>query len=256
MINVQYSVLCHYPSIVAKDCITLGVLFYNKDEKNCVFEITKAWNRVKSFNDELDIDLVKLQLNDIANEVDGFCKNDEFNLDDYTKFYVNELKFTEVVNIEIDNFSEFVGECKRQYLRFDFNKKDRPTVNEQLSFVKKIMKASDISYKVHPAKGYFDENIKFDFVIDEYAFKLFRFEGRNEMRLINNVKNWAYDAYKLKDEYKVVFVTDVDFSEDNDNYNLLYRILKEESNMIINFNEMVSFIKKIGINNEKILSLN
>ncbi|MCW6094762.1 DUF3037 domain-containing protein [Clostridium sporogenes] len=239
MVNVQYSVLCHYPSIVSKDCITLGILFYNKDDKQCVFETTKKWNRVKSFNDELDINLVKLQLHDILDEVDELCKNNNFNLGDYTKFYVNELKFTEVVDIEVENFSEFVSECKRQYLRFDFDKKDRPTTEEQLSFIKKIMKSSDITYNVSPVKGYFDEDIKFDFIIGEYAFKLFRFEGRQETRLVKSVKDWAYDAYKLKDKYKFVFVTDLDLN----NNNVLFRILKEESSYLISFNELLSFIK-------------
>lgn len=252
MVNIQYSVLCHYPSLIGKDCISLGVLFYDRTEKKSVFDITKRWDRVKTFTDELDIDLVKMQMKDIENEVNEYGKGNGFNLFEYTKFYVNELKFTEVVDVEVEDFQEFIIECRRQYLRFDVSKRERPNVEQQVNFIKNIMKKSNIGYKIDAVTGIFGENIPVDFTIGDYAFKLFRFEGRQENRLIRAIKDWAYDALKLKDKYKFVFVTDVDFNQSKQ-YQVLYKILREECSELINFDELMPFIQKLD--NKQIVNL-
>ncbi len=245
MLRVQYSVLCHYPSIVSKDCLTLGILFHNVTENKCILRSIKKWNRARAFNDELDIEVIKLQLEAIEEEVNEFVEEGNFNLKKYTKFYVNELKFTEIVTIDIkDNFLEFVNQCVRQYMPLDLDKKARPNDKEQLEFLKTVMKDSNIEYRKGEILGVFDESIKFDFIIGEYAFKIFRFENKQEKRLIKGIKDWAYDAYKLRDRYKIIFVTDVDFSENK--YNILYNILKEESEKVITFNDVMSFIQQIA----------
>lgn len=245
MLKVQYSVLCHYPYILSKDCLTLGILFHNITENKCDFKTIKRWDRAKAFNDELDIEIIKLQLEAIGEEVEEFIENGNFDLKKYTKFYVNELKFTEIVTIDIeDNFPNFVAQCVRQYMPLDLDKKDRPNNKEQLAFIKNVMKDSSIEYQKGDICGVFDETIKFDFIIGEYAFKIFKFNNKQENRLIKGIKDWAYDAYKLRDKYKVIFVTDVDFSENK--YNTLYKILNEESESVITFNDIVSFIQKIA----------
>lgn len=245
MLKVQYSVLCHYPYMLSKDCLTLGILFHNITENKCDFKTIKRWDRAKAFNDELDVEIIKLQLEAIGEEVEEFIEEGDFDLRKYTKFYVNELKFTEIVTINIeDNFQNFVNQCVRQYMPLDLDKKDRPNNKEQLAFIKNVMKDSSIEYKKGDIRGVFDETIKFDFIIGEYAFKIFKFNNKQEKRLIKGIKDWAYDAYKLRDKYKVIFVTDVDFSENK--YNTLYRILREESENVITFNDIVSFIQKIA----------
>lgn len=245
MLKVQYSVLCHYPSIVSKDCITLGILFHNITDNTSEFRAIKKWNRAKAFNDELDVDIIKLQLEAIEDEVSEFVEEGNFEMYKYTKFYVNELKFTEVVTINIkDNFLEFVNQCVRQYMPLDLEKKNRPNDKEQIEFLKYIMKDSNIEYKKGEVKGVFEERVKFDFIIGEYAFKIFKFENKQENRLIKGIKDWAYDAYKLKNKYKVIFVTDVDFTENQ--YSTVHKILDEESEKVISFNDILAFIQNIA----------
>ncbi|EGT3817430.1 TPA: DUF3037 domain-containing protein [Clostridioides difficile] len=246
MLNVQYSILCNYPSIVSKDCLTLGILFHDRTNNICEFKIIKKWQRLKAFNDELDIDIVKLQLEAIKEEVQESASKGNFNLKDYTKFYVNELKFTEVVSIDIDeDFQDFINACIRQYMPLDLEKGKRPNNKEQIEFIKYTMKNSNISYNKGNVTGYFNESLKFDFIIDDYAFKVFKFENKDENSMIRNVKKWAYDAYKLSNDYKVVFVTDIDFSSGE--YNILYNILKEESAKLITFVDVISFIQNLNI---------
>jgi hypothetical protein len=245
MVNVQYSILCHYPSIVSVDCITLGVLIYNKDDQTIVFERIKNWQRVKSFNDELDINLTKLQLDGIEEEVGEFCKKASFDLSEYTKYYIGEIKFTDVANVVVEDFDKFVTECRKQYLICDLDKKDRPSKSEQLEFIRNTFKNSAINYKSGKIIGYFDENVNFDFIINGYAIKIFSFDGKKEKRLIKCVKDWAYDAYKLKDKYKIVFVTDIN-PEYRKDYRTVCRILQEECYKIISLQDLMPFVTKLN----------
>lgn len=245
MISIAFSVLCHYTSILTDECIILGILFHNINDNVYRFEHTHNWERVRTFDDELDIDFLKVQLKSIKEEVEvslpqyrkGFC------ISDYTRFYVNELKFTKVCLTNSESFNDFVEESKKVYLRFDYDKKERPSYKDQIQYAKKILKDYNINFDAGNVNGYFNDPIKFDFIINDYAFKFFTFDGKNTNYLISTVRNWAYNAYKLKDKYKVVFITDA--VSYNDNNRTLLNILKEESHDILNLSEFMSYIEKI-----------
>lgn len=245
MYNVEFSVLCHYPSLISKDCISIAVLFLNSDTRECRLRKIKNWRRVQSFNDELDIELVKLQLCGIETEIQEIAKEPKFKLQDYTKFYVNTLKFSGVTTIRTDDFDEFVNESSRQYLLLDYEKNERPSKDEQIKFLKQYLKNNEIEHSNKSINGFFNENVQFDFTVKNYAFKLFRFEGRKESRIIRFVKEWAYDAIKLKDKYRIVFITDIDF-EDKEKYKIVFNILKEESYEVINFKDAIKYIQNIN----------
>jgi hypothetical protein len=244
MYNVEYSILCHYPSLISKDCISIAILFFNKDTRECRVKSVINWSRIQSFNDELDIELIKLQILGIKQEIHEIANEPNFALNDYTRFYVNTLKFSEVIKVKTDNFYDFVDECSRQYLIVDYVKEKRPSTNEQLKFIKTYLKNNDIEHINKSVNGYFNERIQFDFIIKDYAFKFFRFEDKKESRTIRFVKDWAYDAYKLKNKYKIVFITDIDF-EDRNTYKTIYNILKEEAHKIITFKDALAFIQSI-----------
>lgn len=243
MLEVEYSIMVHYPSLVSKDCITIALLFYNKTAKESKLVTIKNWNRVRSFNDDLDIDLIKLQLEGIDEEIHTICKAHDFNLNKYIKFYQNALKFLDVTKVYVDNFDSFISECSRQYLILDYKKSERPSKNEQLEFIRSYLTNESIDSRKKVISGYFDEGVTFDFIIGEYAFKLFRFQGRNENNLLSTVKNWSYNAIKLRNKYKIIFITDLDTTESK--YPTLIRILKEDCHKLITFNEVLGFINSI-----------
>ena len=246
MKKIQYTSLCHYPSLVSSDCITMAVLFYIEKDKKIVLEHIKNWKRLKAFNDDFDIDLIKLQLEGIQEELEEFVKEDRFVLSKYTKFYINEVKFQPIVEVEVENIENFIEECKRQYLIGDISKEKRPSVDEQIKFIKNYLKKSDLKYKGN-IDGYFDEKIDFDFQVNNYLFKSFSIKGKNEKRMIHSVKEWAYDAYKLQDKYNIIFVTDID-EDSYDKYRKVMNILKEESESVISTDELFDYIINKTIN--------
>lgn len=243
MCDIDYSILYNSISNVSIDRITLGILFFNQNTKESRFINTQNWKRVASFNDELNIDMIKLQLSGIDEEIHDIAKSPNFSLNKYTKFYVNELKFTDIISTQANNFDNFIEECKFQYFPQDYDKSKRPTTQQQLSFIKRHLKDKNIKYSSTKVKGYFNEYINFDFIIKDYAFKMFNFEGRKESRLIASMKDWAYNA--LKSKYKVIFITDGNFNKNN-NYKILYTILQEESYRLLNFNQLLAFIQSIA----------
>ncbi|MDK3168305.1 hypothetical protein [Clostridioides difficile] len=58
----------------------------------------------------------------IKEEVQESVLKGNFNIKDYTKFYVNELRFTEVVCIDIEEeFQDFINACTKQYMPVTFD---------------------------------------------------------------------------------------------------------------------------------------
>ena len=57
----------------------------------------------------------------------------DFEIQRYTKKFVNELKFSKIVKVKTDDFNDFVLDTKKMFLRYDFDRKDRPDKNDQIS---------------------------------------------------------------------------------------------------------------------------
>lgn len=246
MIKIKYTSLCHYPSLISNDCITLAVFFYIDILKEIRVEKIRNWKRVSTFNDELDIELLKIQIQDMEEELKLFIKDRNFKFEEYTKFYVNNIRFEPIQQIEIEESEKerFIKECKRQKLICDMEKSNRPSIDEQMKFIRQYLSDEKVLFN-GKVEGHFDEDIKFDLKIGNYVFKKFVFKGKNPNRLIKTVKEWAYDAYKLKEKYKVIFVTDIEVEKKGDEYRILFKILNEESDKIINTNDFVNFVSNL-----------
>lgn len=243
MLSIEYSILCHYPSIMSKDRITLGIIFLNKADRIACFHSTKNFKRVGSFNDELDIDLLKIQLESIEDEVGDIVVDDNFKLRDYTRFYVNEIRFEAIQTVEIqDDFQQFIDETLKIHMRFDFDKKERPTKNDQIKYFKKYFKQNISHYSNKGIRGEFDEIVTFDFTVNHYVFKLFVFNGKQEKKIMNSIKAFAYNANHLKDNYKVVAVIEDD--SDN-NFEVVKKILTANCFEVIPSSKLIEYVTEI-----------
>lgn len=249
--QILFSVLSYYPSFITEESINVGLLFHDITNDVRLFETTTNWNRLKSFDDEVDINYIKAVLEGIKLEVENeniFNHNEPFNLEKYVKFYANELKFSEIALTITDSFENFMIETKKMFLRFDYDKKDRPNTKQQLKYVKEFLKSSKIDFSCKSIMGKYNENVQFDYIIDDYAFKLFSFENKNISNQIFAAKSWAFTSKRIEYKYKTIFIYDID-KDDDPQYASIMNILKESSYKVLKLNEAIDFI--LNLRNEQ-----
>ncbi len=243
--KVMFSRLCYFPSFLSTDCIEIAILFQQAEKDIRRFEITSNWQRLKSFDDELDIDYFKLILNGIKAEVSNeslFNYKRDFDICKYIKSFANELKFTNITTVETDDFDALVEETRKMYLRYDYDKKERPSLEHQAAFMKRILRDNKIKFCSSKIIGNYRENIKYDCIVENYAFKFFSFENKKVTKVVASAKTWAYNAKEMEATYKTIFVYDTDVEDELFEYVLL--ILKENAYGVMRIHEAMDFILK------------
>lgn len=245
MYKIQFSVLSYYPSIVTNENINVGILFHNLSTNERKFHILKNWKRLEKFDDELDIDFIRQYLIGIKNEceLNIFNHNEKFSLNDYVRFYINELRFCPVkeANVSEENVETFINDTEKVYMRYDFEKRERLSKESEVNYIKKIMKSNNINYSAKEIKGKYEDKIKFDYIVGDYGFKNFIFEGKNLNKMIMNAKAWAYNAESMKDKYKTIFVYDIE-KNDSSNYHIINNILNEHAYDVMTSAKVLDFV--------------
>lgn len=239
--QIAFSVLTYRPSYIANETINVGILFYDKENENVYFELTSNWARIKKFDDEIDIDIFKLILNGMKSHAERKIR--KLGIENYIKRYNNELRFGKVFYKNTLLINEFILETKQVFMRYDFEKSNRPTKEKQLKYIKGVIKDSGIKYSTKTITGNHNEKINYDYTIENYGFKLFEFENKKDNRIISTAKNWAYTAKELKECYNTVFIYDID--RDDDVFKSTMSILKSSGADVMNKEEMLSFILKL-----------
>ena len=252
MYTVKFSILSYYPSFLSNENVNLGILFNISDDASsfCKFEYIKNnWRRVEAFDDEANIDFIKAVLKGISVDVEGLKCEEEFEFEKYKKYFVNEFKFSNTQIAEVDELSQFIDATKKIQLRFEFPKEQRPNEDDIKKYIKGFIQSAKLKYSLNkPTIGIYDENIIYDYLINDYAIKLFDLKEKHLSYLINNAKIWAYNANEIKGDYKSVFIYD---EEDSDlvkdegyakNLKTIMKILSESAYKVLPLEEGVEFI--------------
>lgn len=243
MCNVQFSILGYYPTMLVNENITVGIIFKNLDTEEIRFEIARDWQRIVKFDDDADISFMKKYLNGIKIEVENNIIDNEkkIELKKYIKSYVNQFKFGEILTCIDDNFDKIIDNTTKIYMKSNYSKEERLKSKESLKWIKNIMKSSGIVYKTNTIKGEHGENVNYDFIVNNYGFKRFLFEGKDEKQMVQIVKAWSFTAEEMLGQYQTVFVCDEEINTEN--YKMLKQILKKNSKDLINEKELYEFIQ-------------
>lgn len=230
MRTIQYAALNYYNSVVSDECLCLGVLFHELSDDSRTFNFIHNFKRLESFNDEINIDFVKVYLQSIRDEVETslFNYQTDFNLQSYINTYVNEFRFSKIFQTSTED-SNFIENTTKLFLRYDFEKNQRLNKNEETHYIREIFKSNQIHYSSNtPIHGFYNENITFDFLTDKYAIKLFKYKDKNLNNLISNAKIWSYNAKELENTKKVIFLYDMEIL-DSPQFTIIMDILSEHS---------------------------
>lgn len=246
MYKIQFSVVSYFPSVITNENINVGILFHNLNTDERSFHIMKNWNRLESFDDELDVGFMKKYLFGMKAEAENsfFNNGQEFSMKEFIKYYVNEIKFCDIREVDVENVDEFIINTEKVYMRLDFEKSERLSKDRELKYIKLLMKSNKVQYSLKAIPGLFDENVHYDYIVGNYGFKNFMFEDKKISRQIMNAKAWSYTANTLKGKYNTVFVYDVE-KDESSSYRIIMKILKENAYKIISNSDVLDFVIQI-----------
>lgn len=204
--------------------INLGILFSEESTGYHSFYYTKNFNRLKSFDDDLDKSVVKTLLAGIEKEISDYWNEYQSNIEEFIKFYINDYRFETTQAIVYEDLYETVNDLIRVYFRFDLEKDNRPSKNEDQKIIANLISASGAKFrKNQKTSGIYNENIIYDIITDDYYIKIFDFDGKNLKRCVNTAKVWAWNCIH---ESKPIYIV-YRYSENDPTYSSEFSIIEE-----------------------------
>lgn len=250
MLKLEFSVLSYHPSFITDESINLGILFHCTSNDKRLFKHTKNWKRLEAFDDEVNLDFVKIFLQGIKDGIEENLFNGfDFDLESYTRFYVNEFKFSKIHCVEVKNIDEFINTTNRIYLKYDFDKKERLNRKQELKYLKVLLKSKDVDYSRDGVIGVYNDNVKYDYIIGEYGVKLFELDEKNVHFFVNQAKLWTFNANEFKNQYKTIIAftqkTDSDLKE-NKYFKTIEKIIENsEVHRFLEFDDCIKFLNVV-----------
>ena len=241
--NVKYAVLKYVPNIERNEKINIAIVLHFPHSKQIEMTIINNWKRVKSFDDEADIQFLKKYVSDLKeqftenlfNDFDGIQLDDILLLDELTKYFVNKFVF-EIHEISVnESFKELLNYLKKVYLYYDESIDKRINEKESKAFIEKTFLEHNISYERSGSKNAIQEkygnNINFDYKIANTYYKLIFLTEDNYSSYVAILKMWITNYMMLKEEKKkLIFV--IDDTIKNDKTSLYEKMLSEYCEVI------------------------
>ena len=126
MYQIEYAALKYYNSVISEECMYIGMLFHNLTTGQRDFRYISNFSRFQAFDDEADVGFVKMYLKGIKTQIETNIFNyNNFSIAEYTRIYVNEFRFTNVMQIEVGEKEDYIENLTKLYLKFDFSKKKK-----------------------------------------------------------------------------------------------------------------------------------
>ena len=217
--KVNYAILRYIPNYERVESINIAVVLHSPEDEYLQMKLITNFNRLKQFDDELDIEFVKSYLKslkesftyNLVNSCDMNIKDKDL-LKELTCFYVNQFVFELHNDAEIEeNCDDFLESLRKGYLHLDIKKEERFSSKETSEFFEKLLKSRNIKYEPIKSKnsliGNFDDNIKVDFKIADKYYKIINLNDSNVDGYMMTIKMWMLNAIELKEKKEqVIFI--------------------------------------------------
>lgn len=253
MKRIDFSVLRYYPSFITGECINLGILIYCAEDNFIRFEHInhKHYGRLRSFDDELDINIVTQMLNIISEDIKNYSlpliTKESFNLKEYIKYFTNEFRFSPTSSVDYESTDMAVEELKKICLRLYYPKSERPDKEIECGFIERIIKTNHYEYtKNRKAKDDFGFDINYDFMIDnKTGIKYFKFKSDNINRIVNHLKSWAWNCEHSSIENSIIVYSCDNSSKQDPVLEKALKILKSETQYVVNIDALANLLNAI-----------
>lgn len=245
---LKYSVLRYSPSKVAGEKINLGIIFYDMESGYKVFKYSRKFSRLSTFDDEIDVQMVKKLLQSIADDVSGnlFTYN-KFDIDQYTKYFVSDFSFEKPKAIQYDDLEEMIQRLHKTYFRFEYDKAERPSKEDDKAIIAKLISAEGKKVrKDECVYGSCNEKIIYDLVTDDYCIKIFDFDGKNLNKLVNSAKTWAWNAMQDNEEKVIIIYRyNEEISKYNDEFKIIMNIFEKAKTRVYDIEEGMRILQGV-----------
>lgn len=267
-----YFTVCRYiPDILRGESINVGVLVHVPDNKSIEFYKTRNLSRIRNFDDEVEIDVLKALLESIdyqfnnnrSSEFQGIDKKDF--LEKELVYFINQIQFSEVRVLNSDNGSlkEHIDDLIDMYLYYDKKKTDRISADRVRSLASKMVSSSYLKNKID-RKPSVKNNLNqkpFDFSLELNGkttfFKAISFDYKRTNKFFNEIKSLMYDLSYIKDVNNVDIKVIINNTDRNEEYEkIAYNLLREQVD-VFTLEEFDKFIYSNSTNgNEQLSFLN
>lgn len=245
--TMKYSVLRYSPSRISGEHINLGIIFCAPEDGYCDFRSIKKFARLMAFDDDLNIGNVKALLHNIKEDVKGNIFNgNRFDIDDYVEFFINDFSFEKPRQITYDDIQEVVESLYKAYFRFEYEKSERPTAEDDKKLIARLIRDSGKYVgRQQIMSGQFDDKVTYDLVTDDYRVKVFDFDNKDLSRIVNAAKTWAWNAMK-NDEKRVMFIYRYDRPDKKNDvaFDTIIGILNDSGAEVCDIDTGISILQK------------
>lgn len=244
MNQIEYSALNYFHSPISDECLCLGVLCHNVTTGKRDFRYISNFRRFQSFDDEADVNFVKAYLSGIKEDVENSIFNymQEFDLQSYIKVFANEFRFSAVRKLNVGENEDYIKSLTNVYLKYDLPKSQRLNSNEEKKLIKRLLETNNLEFSSAPVYGEFNDEILFDYQLDNLCVKYFSFKGKNLRRVISSARQWSFAANEISGIKNVLFIYDSDY-EDRENLNIIISILSKYAE-VLQMDEGMDYILK------------
>lgn len=243
---MKYSVLRYIPSKLSGEVINLGILFSDASNGFNEFKFTKNFSRILSFDDSLCKKTLFALLKGIQEEVDEKVNDTKFDIDEYTRYYINEFCFDKPIMIKYDSLDEVRNSLFKSYFRYDLDKKNRPSASDDRKMLSRIIKSNGTDlFNEKKIVGSFQDEVSYDIITKDYYVKIFDFDGKDLKRIINTAKMWSWNCdHSDKKVYIVYRCSEKELS--NYNFEIIKNIFKESKGHFCSVEESINLLKNVG----------
>lgn len=210
---VNFAVCRYVPDILRDEFINVGVLVHVPYDKFVHFYKTKNYRRIKSFDDEVELDVIKALLESLeyqfntttvySPELHNTGQNDF--LENEIAFFVNQLQFSNIRTFTSESLIEDIEDLCDTYLYYDKKKSERIGAEKVKRLVSKMFTSSKINSMVYRNPEYRNifQQQPFDFCVkvnnNDTLIKAISFDYKNKNKFYKEIKSLLYDVQYFRD---------------------------------------------------------
>ncbi len=246
--NYKYTlgIIKYIPDIDRNEIINVGIAMHNTELQFLKSTFINNYDRLKKFDDEIDLDFFKIYTSSIEQEFNFnlFNVNTDLSspnlLQELSKNYVNQFRFDfKIIDVSNPNANEVFEQYAKLMLHFDYPKNARLSKAQKTSLVEKLFSLNNIQFEIlknYEVQGYYNENLNADYRVGNKLIKVFEINEKNYNNYIEHIKSWAFNALKLKNTKKQVVFVMID-SVDNLTTEKYKAILSETAELFTSFDD-------------------